>query len=185
MTGSPVSVLHAVLVWVIGEEIMNWTSRTPIEGVKCIVETEGGCVFPAHCINGTWWNTEKGFPLDRVKRWIVYPEGEQPNDLIAPEALLKYLMKAYRESQSKLEATRELNKSLVSAYNKVNVDNTKLKEENKAFKDENRRLKSEMKRPREQAQKLKGIFDKIGNLIGKASLLEVPEENQTAGEFVA
>lgn len=54
---------------------MNWTSRKPIENVKCIVETNTGCVFPAHCINGTWWNTEKAFPIDGVTRWIVYPEG--------------------------------------------------------------------------------------------------------------
>ena len=73
---------------------MNWTSTyAPIEGVKYIVETEG-CVFPAHIIDGTWWNTEKGFPVDGVKRWIVYPEGEEPNDLVALEMLLKY---AYRE----------------------------------------------------------------------------------------
>ena len=71
---------------------MNWTSREPVENLKCIVETNTGCVFPAHVINGTWWNTEKAFPIDGVKRWIVYPEGEDPNDYIAPEVLLKYVM---------------------------------------------------------------------------------------------
>ena len=140
---------------------MNWTSRTPIEGVKCIVETEG-CVFPAHYINGTWWNTEKGFPIDGVKRWVVYPEGEEPNDYIAPEVLLKYVMQAYRESQSKLEATRELNRKLCATYSK---------------------MKDKIKTEREQSQKLKKLFERLSKLFSKADELDI--ENQTEDEFVA
>ena len=155
---------------------MNWTSRTPIEGVKCIVETEG-CVFPAHYINGTWWNTEKGFPIDGVRRWIVYPEGEEPNDYIAPEVLLKYVMKAYRDSQSKLEATRELNKKLCTTY-------AKIKEEHEKMKEKYIKMKDKIKTEREQSQKLKKLFDKLSKLFNKAGLSELyQEENEE--EFVA
>lgn len=35
---------------------MNWTTAEPISGVKYIVETNTGSIFPAHVINGTWWN---------------------------------------------------------------------------------------------------------------------------------
>ena len=41
--------------------IMNWTTTEPVSGVKYIVETNTGSIFPAHVINGTWWNYE-GFP---------------------------------------------------------------------------------------------------------------------------
>lgn len=105
---------------------MNWTSTyAPIEGVKYIVETEG-CVFPAHIIDGTWWNTERGFPIDGVKRWIVYPEGEEPNDLIAPEMLLKYAYRDYKqlkeiakEESEKVKQLRKLNKELTEQFNKL------------------------------------------------------------------
>ena len=105
---------------------MNWTSSyAPIEGVKYIVETEG-CVFPAHIIDGTWWNTERGFPIDGVKRWIVYPEGEEPNDLIAPEMLLKYayrecraLKEIAKEESEKVKQLRKLNKELTEQFNKL------------------------------------------------------------------
>lgn len=155
---------------------MNWTSRQPLENVKCIVETNTGCVFPAHCIRGTWWNTEKAFPIDGVVRWIVYPEGEEPNDLIAPELLVKYLMQNYREDHSKLEITRDLNKKLCTTYSKVKDENGKLKETN-------RKLKEDLKKAREQAQKLKGMFDRLSVLMAKAGAVEV--ENQTEEEFVA
>ena len=154
---------------------MNWTSRTPIEGVKCIVETEG-CVFPAHYINGTWWNTEKGFPIDGVKRWVVYPEGEEPNDYIAPEVLLKYVMQAYRESQSKLEATRELNRKLCATY-------AKTKEEHEKMKTKYIKMKDKIKTEREQSQKLKKLFERLSKLFSKADELDI--ENQTEDEFVA
>jgi DNA-binding transcriptional MerR regulator len=105
---------------------MNWTSQyAPIEGVKYIVETEG-CVFPAHIIDGTWWNTERGFPIDGVKRWIVYPEGEEPNDLVAPEMLLKYayrecraLKEIAKEESEKVKQLRKLNKELTEQFNKL------------------------------------------------------------------
>ena len=105
---------------------MNWTSQyAPVEGVKYIVETEG-CVFPAHIIDGTWWNTERGFPIDGVKRWIVYPEGEEPNDLVAPEMLLKYayrecraLKEIAKEESEKVKQLRKLNKELTEQFNKL------------------------------------------------------------------
>lgn len=157
---------------------MNWTSRTPIEGVKCLVETTYECTFPAHFINGAWWNTEKGFPIDGVKRWIIYPEGEEPNDYIAPEVLLKYLMKAYRSDHAKLEAIRKLNNKLCSAFNSVNVENEKLK-------NQNRRLKEELKASREQSKRLKNLFDRMGKLFVKAATIDATEENQMNEEFVA
>ena len=115
---------------------MNWTSSyAPIEGVKYIVETEG-CVFPAHIINGTWWNTERGFPIEGVKRWIVYPEGEEPNDLIAPEMLLKYLYRDYMDlkevakgESEKVKVLRNLNKELTEEYNKLHKKHMDLKTE--------------------------------------------------------
>ena len=105
---------------------MNWTSQyAPIEGVKYIVETEG-CVFPAHIIDGTWWNTERGFPIDGVKRWIVYPEGEEPNNLIAPEMLLKYayrecreLKEIAKEESEKVKQLRKLNKEMTEQFSEL------------------------------------------------------------------
>lgn len=105
---------------------MNWTSRKPIENVKCIVETNTGCVFPAHCLNGTWWNTEKAFPVDGVVRWIVYPEGEESNSCIAPEVLLKYAWREYKEMKyvakeesEKVKELRKLNKELTEDFNRT------------------------------------------------------------------
>ena len=138
---------------------MNWTSTyAPIEGVKYIVETEG-CVFPAHIIDGTWWNTERGFPIDGVKRWIVYPEGEGPNDLIAPEMLLKYayrecraLKEIAKEESEKVKALRMLNKELTEQFNRLHQSHTILQtsiqnrcstteEEVETLRQENKRLK--------------------------------------------
>lgn len=139
---------------------MNWTSTyAPIEGVKYIVETEG-CVFPAHIIDGTWWNTERGFPIDGVKRWIVYPEGEEPNDLIAPEMLLKYLIRDYKQlkeiakdESEKVKQLRKLNMDLTKEYNNLHQKHMNLQadiqtrctateEEVEALRRENKKLKS-------------------------------------------
>lgn len=139
---------------------MNWTSRAPIEGVKCIVETNTGCIFPAHNINGTWWNTEKAFPVDGVKRWIVFPEGEEPNDYIAPEVLLKYVMQAYRNDHSRLEATRELNKRLVKEYSRM--------------KEEYERMKAEVSPLRKQARKGRTLQNSLRRLLESATLLDTP-----------
>ena len=156
---------------------MNWTSRTPIEGVKCIVETEG-CVFPAHYINETWWNTEKGFPIERVKRWVVYPEGEDPNDYIAPEVLLKYVMQSYRESQSKLKAVKGLNQELCNTFSKVRKENENLKRQNE-------KMKEELKTTRKESKKLKSLFDKFFKVFKQASMINVQSENINEEEFVA
>ena len=63
-------------------------------------------------------------PHWRVKRWIVYPESEEPNDLIAPEMLLKYLIRdnkqlkeIAKEESEKVKQLRKLNKELTEQYN--------------------------------------------------------------------
>ena len=103
---------------------MNWTSREPIEGVKCIVETTNDRVFEAYNIKGTWWNIYRTAIIEGVKRWIVYPEGEDPNDLPAPEVLLKW---AYKEQKNlkeiakgesaKVRSLRTLNMQLTNQFN--------------------------------------------------------------------
>lgn len=157
---------------------MNWTSRAPLGGVKCIVETNTGCVFPAHFINGVWWNTEKAFPVDGVTRWIVYPEGEEPNDYIAPEALLKYLMQAYRESQNKLETTRELNKKLCKEFSRIKSENDRVSKENE-------RMKQELIQIRKQARKGRTLQSNLRKLLEQSCILESVGENQMEKEFVA
>ena len=142
---------------------MNWTSSyAPIEGVKYIVETEG-CVFPAHIINGTWWNTERGFPIEGVKRWIVYPEGEEPNDLIAPEMLLKYLYRDYMDlkevakgESEKVKVLRNLNKELTEEYNKLHKKHMDLQTEieGRSLADE-----QEVENLRKENKRLKGCLD--------------------------
>ena len=142
---------------------MNWTSSyAPIEGVKYIVETEG-CVFPAHIINGTWWNTERGFPIEGVKRWIVYPEGEEPNDLIAPEMLLKYLYRDYMDlkevakgESEKVKVLRSLNKELTEEYNKLHKKHVDLQTEiqGRSLADE-----QEVENLRKENKRLKGYLD--------------------------
>lgn len=115
---------------------MNWTTREPIEGLKCIVETNKGCVFPAQTINGTWWNTEKTFPVEGVKRWIPYPEGGNTNDEVSIEILFKYLSRDFKKMKEiakgeseKVKQLKKLNKELVSEYNNLYETNKKLDEE--------------------------------------------------------
>lgn len=150
---------------------MNWTSRKPIENVKCIVETNTGSTFPAHYIKGTWWNTERAFPIDGVTRWVVYPEGEEPNDYIAPEALLKYVMQAYRESQHKLEFTRDLNKQLVKEFTRM--------------KTEYEQMKAEYSLLRKQARKGRTLQNNLRKLLEQSALLDVCMEGEKEQEFVA
>lgn len=157
---------------------MNWTSRKPIENVKCIVETNTGCVFPAYYSGGTWWNYSRNFPVESVTRWIVYPEGEEPNDYIAPEALLKYLMQAYRESQNKLETTRELNKKLCKEFSRI-------KSENDRVSKENGRMKQELIQIRKQARKGRTLQSNLRKLLEQSCILESVGENQVEKEFVA
>lgn len=157
---------------------MNWTSRKPIENVKCIVETNTGCVFPAHYIKGTWWNTEKAFPIDGVTKWIVYPEGEEPNDYIAPEALLKYLIQAYREAQTKLEFTRELNKKLCKEFSQIKSDSDRIQKENES-------MKQELIQIRKQARKGRTLQNNLRKLLDQSAMLDVCMEGEKEQEFVA
>lgn len=157
---------------------MNWTSRKPIENVKCIVETNTGSTFPAHYIKGTWWNTERAFPIDGVTRWVVYPEGEEPNDYIAPEALLKYVMQECREARTKLEFTRELNKKLCKEFARVKSDNDRIQKENEG-------MKRELIQIRKQARKDRTLQNNLRKLLEQSALLDAPEENQTSEMIVA
>ena len=147
---------------------MNWTSTyDPIEGVKYIVETEG-CVFPAHIIDGTWWNTERGFPIDGVKRWIVYPEGEGPNDLIAPEMLLKYLIRDYKqlkeiakEESEKVKQLRKLNKELTEQFNKLHKEHKNLQAD---IQNRCSATEDEVETLRQENKKFKGILECLGHV---------------------
>lgn len=147
---------------------MNWTSTyAPIEGVKYIVETEG-CVFPAHIIDGTWWNTEKGFPIDGVKRWIVYPEGEEPNDLIAPEMLLKYLIRDYKqlkeiakEESEKVKQLRKLNMDLTKEYNNLHQKHMNLQAD---IQNRCNATEEEVEALRQENKKFKGILECLGHV---------------------
>lgn len=147
---------------------MNWTSTyAPIEGVKYIVETEG-CVFPAHIIDGTWWNTEKGFPIDGVKRWIVYPEGEEPNDLIAPEMLLKYACRELRalkeiakEESEKVKQLRKLNKELTEQFNKLHKEYKDLQAD---IQNRCSATEDEVETLRQENKKFKGILECLGHV---------------------
>lgn len=127
----------------------------PIEGLKCIVETNTGCVFPAQTINGTWWNTEKAFPVEGVKRWIPYPGGGNANDDIPIEILFKYLccdfkkMKEIAKGESeKVKQLKKLNKEIVSDYGKLFDEIKSLKEElagkDKYYEEEMKKLYSLM-----------------------------------------
>lgn len=105
---------------------MNWTSEAPIEGVKCIVETEKGNTFPAQFVCGEWRGTEKSYIVERVKRWIIYPEDEGPNDFIDAEVLLKYAVRDYRKMKEiaknesgKVKELRKLNKELTEEFNRI------------------------------------------------------------------
>lgn len=153
---------------------MNWTSTyAPIEGVKYIVETEG-CVFPAHIIDGTWWNTEKGFPIDGVKRWIVYPEGEEPNDLVAPEMLLKYayrecrtLKEIAKEESEKVKQLRKLNKELTEQYNNLHQKHmnlqTNVQNRCSATEEEVEALRRANKKLKETLECLGHVYEAIKN----------------------
>ena len=147
---------------------MNWTStHAPIEGVKYIVETEG-CVFPAHIIDGTWWNTERGFPIDGVKRWIVYPEGEEPNDLVAPEMLLKYLIHDYKqlkeiakEESEKVKQLRKLNMDLTKEYNNLHQKHMNLQAD---IQNRCSATEDEVENLRQENKKLKVILECLGHV---------------------
>lgn len=115
--------------------------------------------------------------MDGVKRWIVYPEGEEPNDYIAPEVLLKYVMPAYREARTKLEFTRELNKKLCKEFARVKSDNDRIQKENDS-------MKRELIQTRKQARKGRTLQNNLRKLLEQSALLDAPEENQTSEMIV-
>jgi hypothetical protein len=115
---------------------MNWTTTEPVSGVKYIVETNTGSIFPAHVINGTWWNYEKAFPIEGARRWIVYPDGGNVNDEIPIEVLFKYLHRDFKnmkeiakQESAKVKQLKNLNKELVEDYNKLYEENKRLEDE--------------------------------------------------------
>lgn len=157
---------------------MNWTSRPPLEGLKCIVETNAGCIFPAHYLNGTWWNTEKGFPIECVRHWIAYPEGEEPNDYIAPEVLLKYVMKAYRLEHAKLDETHALNQQLVREFDRMKKTVERLRSENE-------RMSRELIDVRKQARKGRTLQSNLRRLLSQSAILDGADGEQNGDTIVA
>lgn len=155
---------------------MNWTSRQPFEKTKCIVETNIGSTFPAYYSNGFWWHADKRFIIEGVTRWIIYPEGEEPNDYIAPEVLLKYAMQSYRESQKQLKATRDLNQQLCKEFGTIKKQYDKAKSENETFK-------VELTQTRKQARKARTLYKNISRLLADShSLLHSSDMETDAGE---
>lgn len=59
-----------------------------------------------------------------MKRWTAYPTGEDANDYVAPEVLLKYVVRELKQvkeiangESEKVKELKKLNKSLVTEYN--------------------------------------------------------------------
>lgn len=145
---------------------MNWTSRQPIPDAKCIVETNNGCTFAARFSGGAWWSTERGTLIQGVRRWIIYPEGEEPNDYIPAECLLKYVMKEYRTATSKLEAVRKLNQQLVKEFWKASPKNNKTSVENE-------QLRAELKLCRKRLRRMQTLFKALSKITNEADLMKV------------
>jgi len=106
------------------------------------------------------------------------PGREEPNDYIAPEALLKYLMQAYRESQTKLGFTRELNKKLCKEFSRVKSASDRIHKENES-------MKQELIQIRKQARKGRTLQSNLRKLLEQSCILESVGENQIEKEFVA
>lgn len=145
---------------------MNWTSRAPIADAKCIVETNTGSIFTARFSGGAWWHTERGFMVEGVTRWIIYPEGEEPNDYIPAECLLKYVMKEYRTATEKLEAVRNLNQQLVKEFGKASPKNDRLSAENE-------QLRADLKLCRKRLRRMQTLFKTISKAVHEVDLMEV------------
>lgn len=166
------------LGWINLIVFMNWTTRNPIEKLKCLVETEAGKVFPAQYVKGRWLIFGTQYPLSDVKRWIVYPEGESPNDYIAPEVLLKYAMQSYRSERAKLASTRRLNRELYAAYEKERKRADRLAADSE-------KLKEDLKMARKQARKGKTLHGNLVNLLKQSAILEDGWQNNPKDEIVA
>ena len=146
---------------------MKWTTLDPIEGQKYIVETSNGSIFPAHIINGnSWWNTEKGFPIECVVRWIPYPSGDNVNDEIPIEVLFKYVCRDYKNMKEiakgesdKVSTLKNLNKELVSDCGTL-CDEVKRMKEDLANKD------------RDHTDEINKLYDLIHELSAERDALK-------------
>ena len=107
-------------------------------------------------------------PIDGVKRWIVYPEGEEPNDLIAPEMLLKYvcreckqLKEIAKEESEKVKQLRKLNKELTEQFNKLHQKHMNLQAD---IQNRCSATEDEVEALRQENKKLKGILECLGHV---------------------
>ena len=154
---------------------MKWTTFDPVEGQKYIVETNTGCVFPAHVINGTWWNYERAFPIDGVTRWIPYPVGGSANDDIPVEVLFKYVCRDFKNMKEiakgeseKVGILKDLNKQLVSDCN--------------ALCDEIKQLKQELaNKESNHEEEVKKLYDLIHEISAERDALK--EQVKQQGQF--
>ena len=152
---------------------MKWTTFDPVEGQKYIVETSNGSIFPAHIINGnSWWNTEKGFPIESVVRWIPYPMGGNANDDIPVEVLFKYVCRDFKNMKEiakgeseKVGILKDLNKQLVSDCN--------------ALCDEIKQLKQELaNKDSDHEEDMKKLYDLIHEISAERDALKEQVKQQ-------
>ena len=87
-------------------------------------------------------------------------------------------MQAYRESQKKLETTRELNKKLCKEFSRIKSENDRVSKENE-------RMKQELIQIRKQARKGRTLHSNLRKLLEQSCILESVGENQMEKEFVA
>ena len=172
---------------------MNWTTAEPVNGVKYIVETSNGSIFPAHIINGTWWNSEKAFPIEGVRRWILYPDGGSANDEIPVEILFKYVCRDFKEMKriakeesEKVVQLKRLNKALVSDCGKLCDDIKELKE---AISAKNDKHQKELENLYELMRNIARERDELNELVTKAqsqpdSSSELLRENKQMKAFL-
>lgn len=151
---------------------MKWTTFDPVEGQKYIVETNTGCVFPAHVINGTWWNYERAFPIDGVTRWIPYPAGGSANDDIPVEVLFKYVCRDFKNMKEIAKGESEKVKTLKGLNKQLVTDCGKLY-------DEVKRLKEELaNKDSDHEEDMKKLYDLIHEISAERDALKEQVKNQ-------
>lgn len=160
---------------------MNWTSREPIEGMRCIVRTIDEKLFPAIWKEGAWWHSKFNFEIADVCRWIVYPGTENENlaSCIPDEVLLRYAIRDYRAEAAKVDGLRKLNKDLYSEcvrLKKICCENdiAQLKERKDYYKTLSEKYKRTLVR-------IRGILNGKKLLIALGELAE-PETNSEQNE---
>lgn len=161
---------------------MNWTDRTPIEGVKCIVRTEAQKLFPAVYQNGAWWHSEMNFEIYDVCRWIIYPKSEKDgmNEQIPDEVLLRYAIRDYRAEQEKVKQLRKLNEQLVKAYNDLKKAFNRMEADNAARIYENtfRILKEQYEQEKVLCHRYKDTLLRIRGILSAKKLMLTEADEQ-------